>query len=93
MDFLTHMQPGTRVAIFMLGSQLRFVQGFTTDTSALIAALNDKQNGMKVEKNHAARSRSDEADDAAEVAQLQAMQTSPFAIEAIQTGAGRFPGP
>jgi VWFA-related protein len=84
MDFLSHMQPGTRVAIFILGSQLRFVQGFTTDTSALIAALNDKRNGMKVEKNHAARSRSDEADDAAAVAQLQVMQASPFAIEAIQ---------
>jgi VWFA-related protein len=84
MDFLTHMQPGTRVAIFMLGSKLRFVQGFTTDTSQLIAALNDKQNGMKVEKNHAASSRSDQADDASVVAQLQVMQASPFAIAAIQ---------
>ncbi len=83
-DFLSHMQPGTRVAIFILGSHLRFVQGFTTDTSVLIAALNDKRNGVKVEKNHAARSRSDEADDAASVAQLQVMQASPFAIEAIQ---------
>ena len=84
MDFLTHMQPGTRVAIFMLGSKLRFVQGFTTDTSQLIAALNDKQNGMKAEKNHAAVSRSDQADDASVVAQLQVMQASPFAIAAIQ---------
>ena len=84
MDFLTHMQPGTRVAIFILGSQLRFVQGFTTDNSALVAALNDKKNGMKVEKNHAARSRSDEADDTADVAQLQVMQASPIAIAAIR---------
>ncbi len=84
LDFLTHMQPGTRVAIFMLGSKLRFVQGFTADTSVLIAALNDKQNGLKVEKSHASRSRSDEADDASTVAQLQVMQASPFAIAAIQ---------
>ncbi len=84
MDFLTHMEPGTRVAIFMLGSQLRFVQGFTTDTSVLAAALNDKRSGVKVEKNHTARSRSDEADDASDIAQLQVMQASPFAIAAIQ---------
>jgi VWFA-related protein len=84
MDFLSHMPPGTRVAIFMLGSQLRFVQGFTTDTSVLTAALNDKRNGLKVEKNHTARSHSDEADDEAAVAQLQVMQASPFAIAAIR---------
>ena len=84
MDFLTQMQPGTRVAIFLLGSKLRFVQGFTTDTSVLLAALNDKQNGMKVQKDHSARSRSDEASDAADIAQLQVMQASPFAIEAIR---------
>ncbi|WP_348263129.1 VWA domain-containing protein [Telmatobacter sp. DSM 110680] len=84
MDFLTHMQPGTRVAIFILGSQLRYIQGFTTDTSALIAALNDKRNGLQVQKNHAARSRSNEADDAGVVAELQVMQASPFAIAALQ---------
>jgi VWFA-related protein len=78
------MQPGTRIAIFLLGSKLRFVQGFTTDTSVLIAALNDKRNGLKVEKDHSARSRSDESDDAAEIAQLQVMQASPFAIESIR---------
>ncbi len=84
MDFLTKMQPGTRIAIFLLGSKLRFVQGFTTDTSVLIAALNDKRNGVKVEKDRSARSRSDEGDDAAEIAQLQVMQASPFAIESIR---------
>ncbi len=84
MDFLAHMQPGTRVAIFMLGSKLRFVQGFTTDTSVLLAALNDKQSGIKVEKDRSSRSRSDTADDAADVAQLQVMQASPFAIAALQ---------
>jgi VWFA-related protein len=84
MDFLTHMPQGTRVAIFMLGSQLRFVQGFTTDSSTLIAALNDKQNGMKLQKDHSARSRSDEGDDAADIAQLQVMQASPAAIAAIR---------
>jgi VWFA-related protein len=84
LTFLTHMRPGTRVAIFLLGSQLRFVQGFTTDTAVLIAALNDKRNGMKTEKNHTARSRSDEADDAADIAQMEVMQVSGAAIAAIR---------
>jgi VWFA-related protein len=82
MNFLAHMQPGTRVAIFILGSKLRFVQGFTTDTSVLLAALNAKQNGPQ--KNRNFQSRSDVAGDADEVAMLQTMQASPYAIEALQ---------
>ncbi|HVZ83881.1 MAG TPA: VWA domain-containing protein [Terracidiphilus sp.] len=37
--FLLGMKPGTRIAIFALGSKLRFVQGFTTDATVLRAAL------------------------------------------------------
>ena len=47
MDYLKTMEPGTRTAIFLLGSKLRFVQGFTTDNSLLSAALNDKKNGPR----------------------------------------------
>ena len=69
MDFLTNMQPGTRMAIFMLGSTLAFcLQGFTTDNSALLAALNDQQNGLKDQKSSLLHSRSDRADDTADVA-------------------------
>lgn len=82
MNFVTHMQPGTRVAIFMLGSKLRFVQGFTSDTSVLLAALKEKRNGPG--KNRTFQSRSDLAADADEVAMLQTMQASPYAIEALQ---------
>jgi len=82
MDFLKKMQPGTRVAIFTLGSKLRFIQGFTTDTSALIAAINDKRYGVKPEK--ISRDRSDDADDAEGIANLQAMRASAFAIETLQ---------
>jgi VWFA-related protein len=84
MGFLTKMQPGTRVAIFMLGSKLRFVQGFTADTSVLLAALNDKRNGMKSEKDSSFRSRSDNDDDAADIANLRVMQASGYGIEALQ---------
>jgi VWFA-related protein len=43
-EFFEKMAPGTRVAIFMLGSELRFVQGFTSDSSLLLAAINSRRN-------------------------------------------------
>jgi VWFA-related protein len=38
--YMKDVRPGTRMAIFALGSELRFVQGFTSDVSLLMAALN-----------------------------------------------------
>ncbi len=73
LDFLKNMQPGIRVAIFTLGSKLRFVQGFTTDSSLLVAALNDKKTGVSPERDAASRSRSDEQDDKDEIATLTMM--------------------
>ncbi|MGO9776401.1 MAG: VWA domain-containing protein [Terracidiphilus sp.] len=70
MDFLKTMEPGTRTAIFLLGSKLRYVQGFTTDASVLSAALNDKKNGP--EKEILLRTRSDTAED---VSQMSTMTT------------------
>lgn len=43
LKYLKELQPGTRLAIFTLGEQLRFVQGFTSDTSVLAAALDGKK--------------------------------------------------
>jgi VWFA-related protein len=73
LEFLRHMQPNTRAAIFTLGSKLRYIQGFTSDTSALVAALNDKANGFSSEKNTAYSSQSDKADDANVIAKREAM--------------------
>jgi VWFA-related protein len=73
LNFLKTMQPGIRVAIFTLGSKLRFVQGFTSDSSALVAALNDKKAGVSPEKDAASRSRADDQDDKDEVATLRTM--------------------
>lgn len=42
--YLKDMKPGPRLAIFTLGSRLRMLQGFTTDSSALLAALNNPKN-------------------------------------------------
>jgi VWFA-related protein len=43
LKYIKEIQPGTRLAIFTLGEQLRFVQGFTTDASVLAAALSGKK--------------------------------------------------
>jgi len=59
LNFLKNMSPGTRCAIFALGSKLRFVQGFTTDTSVLTAALNDKKTGVLPGKDSSSRSSGD----------------------------------
>jgi VWFA-related protein len=42
LKFLKTLQPGQRIAIFTLSSQLRFIQGFTDDPSVLAAAINRK---------------------------------------------------
>jgi VWFA-related protein len=44
-EYLKKIPPGTRIAIFTLASRLRFVQGFTSDVSSLLAVLNDPKNG------------------------------------------------
>ena len=83
-DFLTKMRPGTRMAIFTLGSKLRFVQGFTTDSSALLAALKDKTNGLKTGKNSTFQSRDDKAANAQIAATFQTMRASGEGIAAMQ---------
>jgi VWFA-related protein len=42
LKYLKTIPPGTRVAIFTLASQLRMLQGVTTDSTELLAALNNK---------------------------------------------------
>ena len=41
--YLTTVQPGTRLAVFVLTSRLRMIQAVTTDSSVLLAALDDKK--------------------------------------------------
>ena len=45
LNFLRTSRPGRRIAIFTLGTKLRFVEGFTDDPAVLAAALNNSQNG------------------------------------------------
>ncbi|HTQ59155.1 MAG TPA: VWA domain-containing protein [Candidatus Solibacter sp.] len=43
--YLRTVPPGTRLAIFELGTDLRIVQGFTSESSLLMVALQDKKAG------------------------------------------------
>ncbi len=43
--YLTTVEPGTRLAVFVLTSRLRMIQSVTTDSSLLLAALNKSLEG------------------------------------------------
>jgi VWFA-related protein len=43
--YLKTVQPGTRLAVFVLTSRLRMIQALTTDSAVLLAALSDKKSG------------------------------------------------
>jgi VWFA-related protein len=45
LKFLRTVQPGRRIAIFTLGTRLRFVEGFSDDPGVLAAALDNSRNG------------------------------------------------
>lgn len=47
LSFLKKIPPGTRLAIFTLSSQLRMLQGFSSDPKILLAALSGKKASAK----------------------------------------------
>lgn len=81
-DFLHKVAPGTRIAIVVLSDKLTFVQGFTSDTSALLAAMDVKQKGAAPQTSQALVSRTEEAENNEAIAfrsQSVAGHTSPLA--------------
>lgn len=44
LKFLGDVQPGTQTAVFTMGLGLHFIQGFTSDPAALVAAVKNKKN-------------------------------------------------
>ena len=91
LNFLKNMRPGVRCAIFALGSKLRFVQGFTTDNSQLIAALNDKKTGFSPEKDPTSRSRADAQADREQIATMVTMANGMTAgIRAVASAQADF---
>jgi VWFA-related protein len=84
LNFLKTMQPGVRVAVFVLGAKLRMVQGFTTDSGALRDAVTDKRGGVSPEaETSVTRSLQDKVDDLAEKQRLVRMNISPMGLEAL----------
>lgn len=82
-EFLKKMPPGMRAAIFTLGSKLRMVQGFTTDSAALHDALNDPKYGVVPEKPYESHSLSDKMADVKHMD--DALMVSPGLAEAVQS--------
>ena len=84
MDFLKKMQPGIRVAVFVLGGKLRMVQGFTTDSAALRNAVSDQKDGVSPEsESSVTRSLQDKVDDFEEKQRMAALWMSPAGMEAL----------
>ncbi len=86
LKFLGSVRPGTRVAIFALGTRLHFVQGFTSDMSAILEALQDKKLHVGPTKNSHYQTRSDIEDDKETISILRSMLmgNSDAGIEAMQ---------
>jgi VWFA-related protein len=92
-NFLKTMQPGLRVAVFVLGSKLRMVQGFTTDSSVLWDAINDKKNGLRMEADTSVtRSLQDKFDDIEDKGRLADMQMGVAGFEALSNLQQGFAG-
>jgi VWFA-related protein len=90
-NFLKTMQPGLRVAVFVLGSKLRMVQGFTTDSSVLSNAVNDKKNGLKMESDMSVtRSLQEKFEDIEDKQRLADMQMSAAGLEALAASQAAF---
>ncbi|HUB52727.1 MAG TPA: VWA domain-containing protein [Terracidiphilus sp.] len=83
--FLKSMQPGTRTAIFTLSSKLRMIQGFTEDTAALRAALNDPRYGFTPASADSSRSSQDKKDDLYELETMSMMKDSAASIESVHS--------
>jgi VWFA-related protein len=84
MNFLKKMQPGIRVAVFVLGGKLRMVQGFTADSAALRNAVNAPKDGVSPEsESSVTRSFQDKADDVADKKRMALVGISSTGMEAL----------
>jgi VWFA-related protein len=49
-EYLKHMQPGTPVAIFQIDTQMRLIQGFSSDPAVLLDAARSKRDMPSLQK-------------------------------------------
>lgn len=59
-QYLKDLKPGPRLAVFTLGSRLRMLQGFTTDPTVLLAALNASKGPQTSQLLKSSREKNDE---------------------------------
>ncbi len=87
LKYLKGLPPGRRMAIFTLGAQLRYVQGFTDDSSVLSAVLNNQKSGAGPQRSALLRPADEVAVDqhaASIAAGLQQFQKEQTAFETDQ---------
>jgi VWFA-related protein len=68
--YLTSVEPGTRLAVFVLTSRLRMIQEVTTDSAVLLAALNKESLGSSPQQSAMMLSGEEIDMDAARTAEL-----------------------
>jgi VWFA-related protein len=85
LKYIKEIQPGTRLAIFTLGAQLRFVQGFTTDASVLAAALNGKKTAGNQEVSSLLQTASEQDASQLMVQQIQSVPGAAASAAALQS--------
>ena len=89
--YLKTMQPGTPMAIFALETKLRLVQGFTGDSATLLAALEDKTNGVLVKTTNVSRTSQNNAYERENLDVMKGMVPSSQPVEVMQN-AGAIEG-
>jgi VWFA-related protein len=82
--YLKTVPPGTRLAIFALTPELRIVQGFTTETARLLAAINDRKAGATTKSVGLLATQSRKAADQELIEMMTKADTAPVAIEAVR---------
>jgi VWFA-related protein len=82
--YLRTVPPGTRLAIFTLGTELRLVQGFTTESSVILAALNRKEGGANPQSVGLLDSKTREASEQEVVEMLIRSDAAPATVSAVQ---------
>ncbi len=83
--YLGEAPPGTRLAVFALGSHLRIVRGFTTDFSGISATLEDKKLGVAPEVSRDLQTDANQYSDAEILRQMRKSQAAPSAIDAVES--------
>ena len=82
--YLRRVSPGTRMAIFILGPDLRIVQGFTTESARLTQVLNDKNSSANPKDAGLLPSQARKAADEELIDMMTKADAAPVAVSAVK---------